>query len=63
MTTYTCPECESSNVVLIEEHSFMANTFEHYCFSVKVQDSDSKARCLDCEWTGFHRDLVGYKEN
>lgn len=45
------------------EQSFMANTLEHYCHSVKVQDPDSKAKCLECWWYGRHDELNGYKES
>jgi len=62
MTTYQCPECESDQVTLTHEQTFMANTLEHYCHSVKVQDPDSKAGCLNCDWTGKHDELLGYKE-
>ena len=63
MTILKCPECEGESVVLTHEQTFMANTLEHYCHSVKVQDSDSKSRCLDCEWFGVHKDLTGYEES
>jgi hypothetical protein len=59
--TYQCPECESTEVILTHEQSFMANTLEHYCHSVKVQDPDSQARCLECNWTGRHDQLTGYE--
>lgn len=48
-----CPRCHSTRVTLTEEQMFMANTLEHYCHSVKVQDEDSRSSCLDCNWTGF----------
>ena len=47
-----CPECGSEEVILTHEQTFMANTLDHYCHSVKVQDPDSKSRCLDCGWQG-----------
>jgi transcription elongation factor Elf1 len=50
----TCPECGSEQVTVTAEQSFMANTGEHYCHSVKTHDDEAKARCLDCQWTG-HR--------
>ena len=62
MTTYTCPECGSTDVTLTHEQSFMANTLEHFCHSVKVQDPDSKAKCLSCDWEGRHDQLNGYGE-
>ena len=60
--TYQCPECESTEVTLTHEQSFMANTGDHYCHSVKVQDPDSKARCTECDWQGRHDQLIGYGE-
>lgn len=58
--TYQCPECDSTKVTLTHEQSFMANTGEHYCHSVKVQDPDSRASCLECGWEGIHEQLFGY---
>ncbi len=55
--TFRCPECESDRVTLKQEQMFMANTSEHYCYSVKTQDSDAKSRCLDCDWRGTRDDL------
>lgn len=55
---YTCPECGSDRVTLAHIQTFMANTLEHYCHSVKVQDSDAPARCLDCPWSGQRHHLV-----
>ena len=60
MTELKCPECGSTEVTLTHEQMFMANSGEHYCHSVKIQDSDSKAQCLTCGWMGFHCDLIGY---
>jgi ssDNA-binding Zn-finger/Zn-ribbon topoisomerase 1 len=60
--TYQCPECDSTEVTLTHEQSFMANTGEHYCHSVKVQDPDSRASCLKCGWEGTHEQLLGYNE-
>jgi hypothetical protein len=62
MSEYKCPDCDSTEVTLTHEQMFMANTGEHYCHSVKIQDPDSKAQCLTCGWMGFHDDLKGYKE-
>jgi len=61
--TLTCPECESDEVTLTSEQSFMANTGEHYCESVKTHDFNSKATCLNCWWNGYHHQLIGYGEN
>ena len=35
----TCPICGSDRVTLDHIQTFMANTLEHYCHSVKVQDN------------------------
>ena len=59
---YTCPDCESTEVTLTHEQSFMANTLEHCCYSVKVQDAYSRSCCLDCGWTGQHDQLKGYRK-
>jgi hypothetical protein len=56
-TLLVCPECHTEQVVVYEEHAVMANTFEHWCHSVKAHDSDAKARCLECEWTGTRAGL------
>jgi primosomal protein N' len=61
MDKLLCPNCESDQVTLAHIQTFMANTGEHYCHSVKTQDSDSPAHCLECEWTGEHKDLVEMK--
>lgn len=55
----TCPECGSDQVIVVEEHSVMANTYEHFCYSVKAHDADAKASCLKCDWTGQRKDLKG----
>lgn len=60
VSTLRCPECMSDEVTLTHEQSFMANTLEHYCHSVKVQDPNSKARCTECDWAGQHDQLYGY---
>lgn len=58
----TCPKCESERVTLTAETSYMANTGDYFCQSVKTHDADSKATCLDCWWEGEHFQLVGYGE-
>lgn len=55
--TLHCPECGTDQVIVYEMHAVMANTFEHYCHSVKAHDEDAKARCLKCEWSGERKDL------
>lgn len=62
MTTRTCPECDSENVAVTAEQMFYVNTGDHYCHSVKTQDSDAKATCLDCRWEGQRQDLKGEDE-
>lgn len=57
-TVLSCPSCESTKVTLTHEQAFMANTLEHYCHSVKVQDDNAKASCLDCQWEGERRQLT-----
>jgi len=52
-----CPECRSQNVVTTAEQMFMVNSGDHYCHSVKAHDSNSKAKCLDCDWTGIRDQL------
>ena len=54
----TCPECGSIEIAITAEQMFMANTGDHYCHSVKVQDADAKAVCLACRWTGQRKHLV-----
>lgn len=52
--------CYGEKVALTAEQMFMANTGEHYCHSVKTQDADAKATCLECRWEGRHDQLEGY---
>lgn len=56
-TTLTCPECSSEEVAVTAEQMFMVNSGDHYCHSVKTQDSDAKATCLSCRWTGKRHQL------
>lgn len=62
MATLRCPECMSEQVTLEYRQMIMANTWDHYCHSMKPQDNDSPSRCLYCEWTGRHDQLHGYGE-
>lgn len=57
MTKFTCPECGSAEITVTAEQMFMVNTGDHYCHSVKTQDSNAKADCLDCRWTGERHQL------
>lgn len=54
-----CPRCDSTEVTVTAETSFMANTGEHYCHSVKTHDSGAKARCTACGWEGKRHQLKG----
>ena len=54
---YVCPECGSDRVTTEHHQKFMVNTDDHYCHSMKPQDADSPATCIDCQWTGERRDL------
>lgn len=53
-----CPKCGSTEVAVTAEQMFMANTGEHYCHSVKTQDHNAKACCLDCRWEGWRVHLM-----
>lgn len=53
----TCPECGSERVTTAHIQTFMVNTGEHWCHSVKAYDSDSPATCLSCGWKGERKDL------
>jgi len=56
-TKLTCPHCGSDQVTLTHEQKFMANTGEHWCHIVKIQDHDAKAYCIDCQWEGERHHL------
>ena len=53
----TCPECGSDRVTTAHVQTFMVNTCEHWCHSVKTHDPNSPATCLDCWWKGERKDL------
>ena len=55
--TLTCPECGSDRVTTEHHQMFMVNGGDHYCHSVKPQDTDSPATCLTCRWEGERGDL------
>ena len=57
---FKCPQCGSLEVTVTHEQKFMVNSGEHYCHSVKTQDADSTATCLDCQWTGRRDQLVAH---
>jgi transcription elongation factor Elf1 len=52
-----CPTCNSQDVATANMELVMANTFDHYCYAMKIQDSNSYAVCLACEWRGERKDL------
>lgn len=54
-----CPECGSYQVTVSSVQTFMVNTGEHYCHSVKTHDGDAKSMCLACDWVGLRQDLKG----
>lgn len=56
-TSWNCPECESEKIAVTAEQMWMVNTGDHYCHSVKPQDDDAKALCLDCRWEGERHQL------
>ena len=60
-TILTCPKCGSERVTTEHHQMFMVNSGEHYCHSMKTQDPDSPATCLDCRWEGERKDLEGAK--
>lgn len=57
-TLFICPECGSTEVATEHHQMFMVNSGDHYCHSMKTQDSGSPATCLDCRWTGERKDLI-----
>ena len=59
---FRCPECGSDQVACTAEQMFMVNSGDHYCHSVKDHDSDAKATCLACRWTGQRKDLAASPE-
>jgi len=61
--TLECPKCGSEEVTTEHHQMFMVNTDESYCHSMKTYDSDSTATCLDCNWTGERKDLVGEQDD
>ena len=54
-----CPECGSDEVTVSHLQRFMANSGDHYCHSVKTHDSNSQSTCLNCDWIGQRKDLIG----
>ncbi len=60
--TLSCPDCGSEQVTTEHHQMFMVNTGEHWCHSVKTQDHDSPATCLDCHWKGERQHLRAAQE-
>ena len=54
-----CPECGSEEVTVSHVQTFMVNSGDHYCHSVKCHDPESEARCLECRWSGCRHMLTG----
>lgn len=54
---FVCPECGSDRVTVEARTKYMANGLDHWCHTVKVQDSNALADCLECEWSGINSDL------
>ena len=53
-----CPRCGGDVPKVREIHSVDANTFVHWCHSVKAHDPEVEAFCAECGWTGTRQDLV-----
>ena len=53
-----CPACGTQEVVVKAVTSYMVNTGEFYCHSVKTYDSNAKAMCLECDWEGERDDML-----
>ena len=58
---FVCPECDSDKVTTEHRQMFMVNSGDHHCHSMKTQDSDSPATCLDCGWKGQRQQLKEQK--
>ena len=61
-STLHCPKCGSGDVIVRAVTSYMVNTDEFFCHSVKTHDSDAGAMCLKCNWEGERRHLIERKE-
>jgi predicted Zn-ribbon and HTH transcriptional regulator len=57
-----CPECKSGKVCTEYHQMVDANTYDHYCHSVKAHDDYSPATCLECGWKGKRKNLVSAPE-
>lgn len=55
---FKCPKCGGDKVTVSHKQRFMANTGEHYCYSVKTHDAESEATCLGCQWIGRRDQLA-----
>lgn len=53
-----CPDCGSDKVTVEWITTYMANSGDHYCHSMKTHDPDTKAHCLFCGWDGLRMNLV-----
>lgn len=57
-TLLSCPKCGATDVLVMEEAAFYANTGEFYCHSVKSYDEYARATCPICWWEGQRKDLI-----
>lgn len=57
-----CPVCESTYVTTAHIQMFYVNSGEHYLHITKTYDADSPALCIDCNWEGQRKDLIGEDE-
>jgi hypothetical protein len=59
-----CPNCGGDRVTVEAITTYMANSGEHYCHSVKPHDPDTRSHCLDpfCNWSGYRMNLVTEEE-
>ncbi len=57
MSKLRCPNCNSSKVAVRTVTTYMVNTGELYCHSVKSHDSDAEVMCLKCDWEGERSEL------
>jgi hypothetical protein len=57
---YRCPNCGSDNLLVYEQTSWVMNTGEFYCHSVKAHDSNAKVCCQDtsCMWVGERSEVM-----
>lgn len=54
---FVCPACGSEEVIVRAVTSYMVNSGEFYCHTIKTHDSGAKTGCLKCYWEGELSDL------